>query len=56
MHQLCQAVVWLDSNHHSNSYCMRAVGHEGKHNPDGPGEPVDPAANPASNNTPAAVD
>jgi hypothetical protein len=45
-YKLCQQIVWLDHEHHKNSYCMREVGHAGKHNPDGNFEPVDPKPTP----------
>jgi hypothetical protein len=55
MYKLCQELVWLDSGGHSNTYCMRAIGHQGKHNPAGNFEPVEaqpatpaPAAAPAT--------
>ena len=28
---LCGAVIWLDKDHHSNTYCMREQGHAGEH-------------------------
>jgi hypothetical protein len=43
MHKLCQELVWLDNQCHANTYCMRASGHSGKHNPDGNFEPTRPA-------------
>ena len=27
----CNAVIWLDSEHRSNTYCMLDQGHDGKH-------------------------
>jgi hypothetical protein len=31
----CSAVIWLDKDHRSNTYCMREQGHTGEHNIDG---------------------
>lgn len=28
----CAALIFLDAGHRSNTYCLRALGHEGKHN------------------------
>jgi hypothetical protein len=42
MFKLCQELVWFDSNHRHNTYCMRERGHAGKHNPDGNFEPGEP--------------
>jgi hypothetical protein len=41
MYKLCQELVWLDdSQGRASTYCMRAAGHEGKHNPAGNFEPA----------------
>ena len=29
----CCAVIWLDKNNRSNTYCMREQGHKGDHSP-----------------------
>ncbi len=42
MYKLCQQLIWLVPGK-SNTYCMRGVGHLGKHNPAGNFEPPEPA-------------
>ena len=44
MFKLCQEIVWLGTSGKHNTYCMRAAGHSGKHNPDGDFEPAEPVA------------
>jgi hypothetical protein len=52
MYKLCQEVMWLDAVGRASTYCMREVGHKGKHNPLGNFEPEDPAIK--KNETPTA--
>ncbi len=32
--QLCQAIIWLDSDAKANTYCMLNRGHTGEHSPE----------------------
>jgi hypothetical protein len=38
--KLCQETIWLDADGRRSTYCMRAAGHQGKHNPAGNFEPA----------------
>lgn len=42
MYKTCQEIVWIGKSGKVNTYCMRAAGHAGKHNPDGNFEPIEP--------------